>query len=103
MFAKISKLFCCDLLSIAMGKLPENSAWVTVMANINTLAVAMLAEAACIIFAENYGSFRAEDGLANGDISCGFVPETLPDCSAYGWAWNTFALSVRMGEVGHAR
>ena len=49
---KISKLFCCDLLSIAMGKLPENSAWVTVMANINTLAVAMLAEAACIIFAE---------------------------------------------------
>ncbi len=49
---EISKLFCCDLLSIAMGKLSEGAAWVTVMANINTLAVAMLAEAACIIFAE---------------------------------------------------
>ena len=35
-----------------MGRLPEGAAWVTVMANINTLAVAMLAEAACIIFAE---------------------------------------------------
>lgn len=49
---EITKLFCCDLLSIAMGKLPEGAAWVTVMANINTLAVAMLAEAGCIIFAE---------------------------------------------------
>ena len=49
---EITKVFCCDLLSIAMGKLPERSAWVTVMANINTLAVSMLADAACIIFAE---------------------------------------------------
>lgn len=49
---EITKLFCCDLLSIAMGKIPEGAAWVTVMANINTLAVAMLAEAGCIIFAE---------------------------------------------------
>jgi hypothetical protein len=44
--------YCCDLLSIAMGRMPANSAWVTVMANINTLAVAALADAACIILAE---------------------------------------------------
>jgi hypothetical protein len=48
----ISKPFCCDLLSIAMGKAPENAAWVTVMGNINTLAVATLTEVACIILAE---------------------------------------------------
>lgn len=49
---EISVPFCCDLLSIAMGKMPADSAWVTVMGNINTLAVAALAEAACIILAE---------------------------------------------------
>ncbi len=48
----IAKPFCCDLLSIAMGKAPAGCVWVTVMGNSNTLAVASLAEAACIIFAE---------------------------------------------------
>lgn len=50
---KIEKVFCCDLLSIAMGKAPAGCAWVTVMGNINTLAVATLADCACIILAEN--------------------------------------------------
>lgn len=49
----ISQTYCCDLLSIAMSKVPEGSAWVTVMCNINTLAVASLTEAACVIIAEN--------------------------------------------------
>lgn len=49
----ITQPFCCDLLSVAMGKAPEGCAWVTVMANINTLAVASLADAACIILAED--------------------------------------------------
>lgn len=44
--------YCCDLLSIAMGRAPEGCAWVTVMANMNTLAVASLADAACVILAE---------------------------------------------------
>lgn len=49
---EISKPFCCDLLSIAMGHAPADSVWVTVMGNMNTLAVASLAEVACIILAE---------------------------------------------------
>lgn len=48
----IEKPFCCDLLSIAMGRAPRNSAWITVMGNVNTLAVASLADVACIILAE---------------------------------------------------
>ena len=48
----ISKPFCCDLLSIAMSRVPTDAAWVTVMGNINTLAVATLTEAACVILAE---------------------------------------------------
>lgn len=48
---EITAPFCCDLLSIAMGKAPEGGAWVTVMANLNTLAVASLTDTACIILA----------------------------------------------------
>ena len=48
----ISGLFCCDLLSIAMSKAPADSVWVTVMGNINTLAVAALCDVGCIILAE---------------------------------------------------
>ncbi len=50
--AQITKVYCCDLLSIAMGRAPEGGAWVTVMGNMNTLAVASLTETACIILAE---------------------------------------------------
>ena len=49
----ISSVECCDLLSIAMGNLPPDCAWVTVMSNINTLAVASLTDAACVILALN--------------------------------------------------
>ena len=45
--------YCCDLLSVAMGRSPAGAAWVTVMANINTLAVASLTEAAVVILAED--------------------------------------------------
>lgn len=49
---EISKIFCCDLLSIAMGKAPADGIWVTVMGNKNTLAVASLTDTACIVLAE---------------------------------------------------
>ena len=44
--------YCCDLLSIAMSKSPAGAAWVTVMGNVNTLAVASLTEASVVILAE---------------------------------------------------
>ena len=40
----VSRIFCCDLLSIAMGKAPAGCAWVTVMGNKNTVAVASLTD-----------------------------------------------------------
>lgn len=48
----VAKVFCCDLLSIAMSKAPSNGAWVTVMGNRNTLAVASLSDVSCIVLAE---------------------------------------------------
>lgn len=49
---RITSLFCCDLLSVAMGRAPAGCAWVTVMGNMNTLAVASLTDAACVVLAE---------------------------------------------------
>jgi serine kinase of HPr protein (carbohydrate metabolism regulator) len=49
---EITDPYCCDLLSVAMGKAPRGAVWVTVMANMNTLAVAALTDVACIILAE---------------------------------------------------
>ncbi|MGN0243523.1 MAG: hypothetical protein ACI4CT_05620 [Lachnospiraceae bacterium] len=50
---EISQVYCCDLLSFAMGKAPANCAWVTVIGNINTIAVASLADVSCIILSED--------------------------------------------------
>lgn len=59
---QITGVFCCDLLSVAMGRAPAGCAWVTVMANRNTLAVASLADVCCIILAEG-AAFTEEDML----------------------------------------
>ncbi len=45
--------YCGDLLSWVMGRAKEDSAWVTVMGNVNAVAVAVLADISCIILAEN--------------------------------------------------
>lgn len=46
---EITGAYCCDLLSVAMRGAPAGCVWCTVMNNINTLAVATLADAACVI------------------------------------------------------
>ena len=48
----VESVFCCDLLSLAMSRARAGCAWVTVMANLNTVAVATLTDAACLVFAE---------------------------------------------------
>lgn len=48
-------IYCCDLLSIVMGRAPADCAWVTVMGNLNSVAVAVLADTACIVLAEGMG------------------------------------------------
>lgn len=59
---KITLPYCCDLLSIAMGRMPAGAAWVTVMSNVNTLAVASLTDAALVILAE--GSVMNEEAVS---------------------------------------
>ena len=42
-----------DLLSWVMSRAKENDIWLTVMGNINSIAVAVLADCACIVLTEN--------------------------------------------------
>lgn len=41
-----------DLLSWVMGRANEGDAWVTIMSNVNIVAVSTLADPACIVLAE---------------------------------------------------
>lgn len=45
--------YCGDLLSWVMGRAPADSVWITVMGNVNAVAVAVLADTACILLAED--------------------------------------------------
>jgi len=50
---EITNTRCCDLLSWVMARGTEGTAWVTVQAHSNIVAVASLLEFACIIIPEN--------------------------------------------------
>lgn len=46
---EIKGIFTGDLLSWTMGRAKEGDAWFTVMGNVNSVAVAALADCACIV------------------------------------------------------
>ena len=50
---EVNDCYVGDLLSWVMGRAPADSAWLTVMGNINSIAVATLADVSCIILVEN--------------------------------------------------
>lgn len=45
--------YACDLLSWVMGRAQTGDAWVTIMSNVNIIAVATLADPSCVILSEN--------------------------------------------------
>ena len=65
----VTGVFCCDLLSVAMARAPEDAAWVTVIGNANAVAVATLADVACIIIAEGYSFDEAAIEAAKGKVA----------------------------------
>lgn len=50
---EITGVYIGDLLSWVMGRAHEGDAWITIMSNINIVAVASLIDMACIILAED--------------------------------------------------
>ena len=49
---EIDGVYIGDLLSWVMGKARCDNAWITIMSNINTLAVATLTDVSCVVLAE---------------------------------------------------
>ena len=49
---EITGVYIGDLLSWVMGKAQSGDAWITIMSNLNILAVASLTDTSCIILAE---------------------------------------------------
>ena len=49
---EISHVYIADLLSWVMGRAKANDAWITIMSNVNIIAVASLADVSCVILAE---------------------------------------------------
>ena len=50
---EITGVYIGDLLSWVMGKARSGDAWITIMSNVNILAVASLTDCACIILSED--------------------------------------------------
>ncbi|HJI47684.1 MAG TPA: DRTGG domain-containing protein [Oscillospiraceae bacterium] len=50
---EVTGCYCGDLLSWVMSRAQEGDAWLTVMGNVNSIGVAVLADVACIILTEN--------------------------------------------------
>lgn len=50
--AQIEGVYMGDLLSWVMGRAKSGQAWITIMSNINIVAVAALAGVSCVILAE---------------------------------------------------
>lgn len=81
---EITRPFCCDLLSLALSRASEGSAWVTVMGNMNTLAVASLTEVSCIILAEGVSLDEAATQKAqSGDVCIIKTPLSVFDAALY--------------------
>lgn len=62
---EIEGVYIGDLLSWVMGKADSGDAWITIMSNINILAVASLADCACVILSE--GVTLDEETLKTAD------------------------------------
>ena len=50
--AEVNGCYVGDLLSWVMGRAASDSVWVTIMSNVNVIAVATLADVSCVVFAE---------------------------------------------------
>lgn len=50
---QVTGCYCGDLLSWVMSRAREGDAWLTVMGNINAVAVGVLSDCACIVLTEN--------------------------------------------------
>ncbi len=89
----VSSAYICDLLSWVMAHAQNGTAWVTVQAHLNVVAIASLTGCACVIIPENIAV--SEETLAAARDK-GVTMLSAP-CSSYGAALALSGLGI--GEV----
>ncbi len=77
-----------DLLSWVMGRAKAGDAWVTIMSNVNIVAVATLADPACIVLSEGVS---ADDGVIEKAQSVGVNILSSNE--------DTFAVSAKISKL----
>ncbi|MEG0692554.1 MAG: DRTGG domain-containing protein [Oscillospiraceae bacterium] len=87
----IDGVYCCDLLSVVMGRAKANDAWITVMGNVNSIAVAVLSDVSCIILSENKELDIDSLGKAKAQDVCVLSSE-LP----------TYEIAIQIKEAMHS-
>ncbi len=87
---EVTDCYIGDLLSLAMARVEEGTIWVTIQTNINIVAVASLAEAACIVIADG---FSPDENTAEKANQVG-IPILTTEKTAYGVAKVLSELSI---------
>ncbi len=76
---EIGGVYVCDLLSWVIGRAAPNDLWITIMSNVNVIAVASLADISAVILAEGV---TLDDGVMEVAVSKG-INVLSADISAY--------------------
>lgn len=84
----VTDCYIGDLLSWVMGRAPEDSAWLTVMGNINSIAVATLADVSCIVLVENAALDKEAKSKAE-----------LHDVTILQTEMNSYKLALELGKL----
>lgn len=85
---EVTGAYVCDLLSWAMSHASKGDAWITVLTNLNTVAVALLTEVSCIIIPED---IALEEATINRAVQENISILTT-SMSAYETCWRTKAI-----------
>ncbi len=74
---EIDGVYIGDLLSWVMGRAQSGNAWITIMSNLNVLAVASLADVSCLVLAEGV-TLEEEILLAAKEKGINVLSSSLP-------------------------
>ncbi len=86
--AEITGGYAGDLLSWVMGRAQPGDCWVTIMSNVNVAAVALMADAACVLLSEGV----TPDPMLLGKAAA-------QEVNLLGSPKSTFALSAEVGGL----
>lgn len=74
---QVSGAYIGDLLSWVMGRASADNVWITIMSNVNVIAVASLADVACVVLAEGV-TLDGEVLKTAGDKGVNVLKSNLP-------------------------